>query len=319
MLSLGAEGTINSSVFIYDGSIAKIAYPGFLEMELSEGTVFLKLESRSEIAQIKVPYQKDGITEYATAKLTGGTMLLHLNKEIGEVQLWCLKDDCSLEFARESERTFAVERRSYFPATGTIEQPLEVMPAYYDELWAYNLKCNKCMDTNIVPDPTPTPTPTPTLVPPTATKEGDKPQPTTASTPTRVPTNPPKATATRNNPPVATSVPPTATTPPVATDVPPTATTLPPPPTATTPPTATFTPIIYSLEISCDPPQGGGYTLSRKPPFYSGDRVDITADPKPNWKFDGWGGACAGQGNPCTLIMDGNKSVVANFSNKPEE
>ena len=79
MLSLGAKGQVNSSVFVYGSSEAKLAYTDILEMELRKGTVFLRLESRSEIAQIKIPYQQNGITEYAIAKLTGGSMLLSRN------------------------------------------------------------------------------------------------------------------------------------------------------------------------------------------------------------------------------------------------
>jgi len=211
MLSLGARGQVNSSVFIYDSSNVKITYTDILEMELRQGTVFLKLESRSEIAQITLPNHQNAI-----ARLTGGSMLLHLNGD--EVQLWCLKDDCSLEFARESERTFAVQRRSYFPAAGIFDHAMDIIPDHYDELWAYNLKCNKCMDVNVVPEPTPTPTPTSTPPPPTATEKGRTQEPTRTFTLTKASTNPPSATlrptATRTNPPAATAtpIPPTANT-----------------------------------------------------------------------------------------------------------
>ena len=278
MLSLGAKGQVNSSVFLYGSSDAKLTYTDILEIELRQGTVFLRLESRSEIAQITLPNQQGAI-----AKLTGGSMLLHLNGD--EVQLWCLKDDCSLEFAKESERTFAVQRRSYFPATGTIDQPFDILFALYDELWTYNIKCNRCMDTNIVPEPTPTPTPTPLL--PTATLEGETRQPTPTFTPTNTPITPP---------PTATTPPPTATT---------------PPPTATTPPI----PQEVFLYITIEPSSNHGLCkVEPAGPYLYGDTVTITAYPIGDRVFSGWEGACSGITNPCILTMDGTKSVTAKFS-----
>ena len=203
MLSLGAKGGVNSSVFIYDSSDVKISYMGILEMELRQGTVFLKLGSRSEIAEITLPNQQNSI-----AKLTGGSMLLHLEGD--EVQLWCLDDDCSLEFGRESERTFAVQRRSYNPAAGTIGEPEDIIPGHYDELWAYNLKCNKCMDANIIPEPTPTPTPTSIPVMLTGTQERRPDQPTATYTPTHTP----PLTVTTPTPPTEESPGPESPTPP---------------------------------------------------------------------------------------------------------
>ena len=49
------------------------------------------------------------------------------------------------------------------------------------------------------------------------------------------------------------------------------------------------------------------------PPYHHGDEVTLTADPDHNWEFSNWSGVCAGQGNPCTLIMDSGKAVSANF------
>jgi len=285
MLSLGAKGQVNSSVFIYASSKVKISYTDFLEMELQEGTVFLKLESRSEIAQIKVPYQQNGIEEYATAKLTGGSMLLHLNGD--EVQLWCLKDDCSLEFGRESERTFAVQRRSYFPAAGTVDLPVDIIPAHYDELWAYNTKCNRCMDVNVVPEPTPTPTSTPW---PTNTWRP-------SDTPKRA-TNPPSIsptpTATRTSTPWNIT-PPTPTF------------------TRTFTPTNTPSPVPKTWTVSVSASPSGGGSVGGGGVYQDGASATITASPNDGYRFTGWSGAYGGTELTYTFTVNGNVSFTANF------
>ena len=318
MLSLGAKLQGNSSVFIYGSSNAKLTYTGILEMELQKGTVFLRLESRSEIAQIKVPYQQNGITEYATAKLTGGSMLLHLNGD--EVQLWCLKDDCLLEFARESVKTFAVQRRSYFPATGTIEQPLEIMPDYYDDLWAYNLRCNKCMDTYIVPNPTPTPTSTSTLWPtntwrPTDTpkRPTNTPEPPTATntrywTPTPTFTWYPSATFTRVSQNPSPSFTPTNTPQPLT----PTPTPIAPTSTRTSIPTPTPSPQQnYSGNLYVKPKNGG--TVSGGGYHQAGTLVTISASPNAEWVFHHWDGGYIGSDNPHSFILTGDLVITAYF------
>lgn len=299
MLSLGAKVEGNSSVFLYGSSEAKLAYTDILEMELLKGTVFLRLESRSEIAQIKVPYQQNGTTEYAVAKLTGGSMLLHLNGD--EVQLWCLKDDCLLEYGRESVKTFAVQRRSYFPAIGTFDpEAKDIIPSLYDELWAYNLKCNRCMNTNVVPEPTPTPTP----LPPTPTNEGETRQPTVTFTPTNTPTFTPTATFT-----------PTHTPSPTATFTPTNTPTITPSNTPITP----LPPQEVFLYITIYPSSNHGIVkVSPAGPYDFGDEVTLTATSlKDGWVFSGWGGACSGINVTCVLSLvaeNGNNSVTANFS-----
>jgi len=289
MLSLGARGQVNSSVFVYGSSDATITYTDILEMELRQGTVFLKLESRSEIAQITLPNQQN-----AVARLTGGSMLLHLNGD--EVQLWCLKDDCSLDFARESERTFAVQRRSYFPATGTIEQPLDIMPDYFDELWTYNIKCNRCMDTNVVPEPTPTSTSTSTPWPTdTPNRPSNTPtvthtltiSPTPTRTPTSTPWNitPPTRTFTPTNTPTSTA-------------------------TNTPPPTIYY---VVTLLVN-DPVRGSVFGGGSYP---AGTVVTISASPKPSQVFSNWSGDYNGTDNPHSFMVIGNVTITANFQVSP--
>lgn len=285
MLSLGAKGQVNSSVFVYGSSDATVTYTDILEMEMRQGTVFLKLESRSEIAQITLPNQHNAI-----ARLTGGSMLLHLNGD--EVQLWCLKDDCSLEFERESERTFAVQRRSYFPATGTIDQALDILPALYDELWTYNIKCNRCMDTNVVPEPTPTPTSTSTPWPTdTPNRPSNTPtvthtltiSPTPTRTPTSTPRNitPPTRTFTPTNTPTSTA-------------------------TNTPPPTIYY---VVTLLVN-DPVRGSVFGGGSYP---AGTVVAISASPYAGWIFSQWSGDYNGTDNPTSFILTGDVTITANF------
>ena len=266
MLSLGAKGQVNSSVFIYDSSNVKLTYTDILEMELRQGTVFLRLESRSEIALVTLPNQQN-----AVVKLTGGSMLLHLNGD--EIQLWCLRDDCSLEFGRESERTFAVQRRSYLPATGTIDPPMDIMPALYDELWGYNIKCNKCMDSQVLPEPTPTPTPTP--IPDVTEETQDRPitqpspEPTQPSPePTQPSPEPPQPTPEPTQPSPTPIWPPTQPTP-EPTQPSPEPTLPSPEPPRTSQPSAT-----YTLTLSASP-AGGGSVVADKPVPYLQDKITV--------------------------------------------
>lgn len=48
--------------------------------------------------------------------------------------------------------------------------------------------------------------------------------------------------------------------------------------------------------------------------YVSGTTVSLTATPSADSAFAGWGGACAGQGNPCTVMMTADQSVTASFS-----
>jgi hypothetical protein len=50
-------------------------------------------------------------------------------------------------------------------------------------------------------------------------------------------------------------------------------------------------------------------------PFVNGSTTMLYATPSNGFTFSGWSGAgCAGQGNPCTVTVDMDKIVTANFS-----
>ena len=48
-------------------------------------------------------------------------------------------------------------------------------------------------------------------------------------------------------------------------------------------------------------------------PFAPGTSVVLTAYPSNGASFTSWSGACAGQGNPCTAVVNGDTQVTANF------
>jgi hypothetical protein len=77
--------------------------------------------------------------------------------------------------------------------------------------------------------------------------------------------------------------------------------------------TLTIIPLHYTLTITC---QGSG-TVTKDPDqtwYTYGQEVNLTANPAVGWRFDHWGGDLAGSQNPTTIIMDENKTVVANFT-----
>jgi subtilisin family serine protease len=47
--------------------------------------------------------------------------------------------------------------------------------------------------------------------------------------------------------------------------------------------------------------------------YVSGTAVTLTATPAAGYAFGGWSGACAGQGNPCTVAMTADQVVAATF------
>ena len=69
----------------------------------------------------------------------------------------------------------------------------------------------------------------------------------------------------------------------------------------------------YNLTMAVSP-SGGGTT---NPPVgvnavAQGSTVNVTATPNSGYAFSNWSGACTGSG-ACSVLMDGNKSVTANF------
>jgi len=77
--------------------------------------------------------------------------------------------------------------------------------------------------------------------------------------------------------------------------------------------TANFSAIHYILSISV---QGQG-TVTKNPNqawYVYGTVVTLTANPAAYWRFNHWAGDLTGNQNQTTITMNGNKSVIANFT-----
>jgi hypothetical protein len=58
----------------------------------------------------------------------------------------------------------------------------------------------------------------------------------------------------------------------------------------------------------------GSVNLNNTGPYYSGDVVQLTALPATGWSFDHWSGDLIGSTNPSNILIDGDKSVTATFT-----
>ena len=77
---------------------------------------------------------------------------------------------------------------------------------------------------------------------------------------------------------------------------------------------ANFTLITYDLTTSAS--QGGSVSPSGTTTHNSGSQVTVTATPAAGYTFSSWSGDCSGSGG-CTVTMNGDKSVTANFAPTP--
>ena len=80
---------------------------------------------------------------------------------------------------------------------------------------------------------------------------------------------------------------------------------------------ATDAPARYSVNVYVF---SGGGSVQMDPPgptFQEGARVALTAVADDGWEFKTWGGDMSGNKNPDTLLVDGDKSVMATFAKIP--
>jgi uncharacterized repeat protein (TIGR02543 family) len=68
----------------------------------------------------------------------------------------------------------------------------------------------------------------------------------------------------------------------------------------------------YTLTTSANPPAGG--SVAGGGSYSCGQQATLTATANPGYAFTGWSGDLGGAVNPATLLMNGNKSVTANFA-----
>ena len=80
--------------------------------------------------------------------------------------------------------------------------------------------------------------------------------------------------------------------------------------------TAHFSQNEYELTIGVDPVSGGSVEAVPTPPYHYGDVVTLTATANPGYSFDHWSGDASGNSPVVTVTMDGDKSVIAHFTQK---
>jgi uncharacterized repeat protein (TIGR02543 family) len=77
---------------------------------------------------------------------------------------------------------------------------------------------------------------------------------------------------------------------------------------------ATFTQIEYTLTINVSPPGSGTVLTNQSVPYHYGDVVELTASGNIGWGFSAWSGDASGSANPTTILIDGDKTVTATFT-----
>jgi hypothetical protein len=77
---------------------------------------------------------------------------------------------------------------------------------------------------------------------------------------------------------------------------------------------AFFTLNEYALTVNLSPIEGGTVNLNKTAPYNYGDVVELTAVPAPGWSFTYWEGDLSGNQTTAIIVMDGNKTVTAVFT-----
>ena len=72
-------------------------------------------------------------------------------------------------------------------------------------------------------------------------------------------------------------------------------------------------PTMYTLSATSNPTEGGTINPTNGE-YEEGTEVTITVTPNLNYEFDKWSGSWSGSESPLTLIMDGDKNLVGNFT-----
>jgi len=76
-------------------------------------------------------------------------------------------------------------------------------------------------------------------------------------------------------------------------------------------------PVYYTLTVSANPATGGTVALNPPPSgsgYLAGTQVAVTATPNAGYVFTGWSGNASGTNPTITLMMDGDKTVTAQFT-----
>lgn len=83
--------------------------------------------------------------------------------------------------------------------------------------------------------------------------------------------------------------------------------------------TAVFAPILYKVQVSTEPVDGGKVIFTPMQPsdgYPAGIEITIMASPIKGYEFSGWTGDNNGQDNALTIIVDKDMEITANFVQK---
>ena len=78
--------------------------------------------------------------------------------------------------------------------------------------------------------------------------------------------------------------------------------------------TAVFTQPLYTLTIYAEEEGTGFVEVDPPGPYHHGDEVNLTAIPYDENSFSHWSGNLSGSENPESIVMDSDKTVIANFT-----
>ena len=81
--------------------------------------------------------------------------------------------------------------------------------------------------------------------------------------------------------------------------------------------TAQFIPIGSPVTLTVTEPTGGSIDPDGGT-YAENDEIVVTATPDAGWEFDSWTGSLSGSSNPTTLLLDGDKTIGALFSEVPQ-
>ena len=153
---IGGQSQGNNQLHVYGGSSLTVRNEaGLTDISLSEGSIYLKMTTKSEIANVVFPAYNN-----VTARLTGGAGLFVTGQS--SISFWCLSEDCQFEYGDDAKALRKGQIRVYDALRGTLSDVETFSPPSdrYEEYLHWNEHCNHCLPFDLVPEPTYTPTPT---------------------------------------------------------------------------------------------------------------------------------------------------------------
>ncbi len=75
---------------------------------------------------------------------------------------------------------------------------------------------------------------------------------------------------------------------------------------------------LIPVALTTNQSTGGTISASPQGPYLYGNSVTLTATPAAGYLFSAWTGDCSGTTSPCSLVLNGNKTVGATFTLAPQ-